>query len=392
MNPAFIFSGYEGLISGLMNQPERIYLSPPHLDGDEIELVKEALDSNWIAPAGPQIEEFEKELAAYHQVQHAIALNSGTAALHLALILAGIKPGDLVLCSTFTFIASANPIKYLGAQPVFIDAESESWGMCPSALQNALESYQHIGIKPKAVIVANVYGQPANLPRIKELCEHWDVILIEDNAEALGAELGNRPSGAFGIFSVLSFNGNKLVTSSGGGALLINDSEHAEKALLLATQAKEPGLGYTHRHLGFNYRISNILAALGRAQFAKLKHRIMLRRDLFSQYQQQLSDLPIKFMPEPSWARSTRWLTCLTLSPDCRVSPQEICEGMEQENIECRPAWKPLHRQPLYRDAEYFGGMVAEDLFHRGLCLPSGSDMAEAERNRVVTTFRSLIH
>jgi dTDP-4-amino-4,6-dideoxygalactose transaminase len=366
----------------------RIYLSPPDVGSDEQALVAEAFASNWIAPLGPQVDAFEHEFADKVGAAHAVALSSGTAALHLALRLAGVGAGDEVFCSTLTFVASANPILYENATPVFLDSERESWNLDPNILADALKS--RLGRKPKALVLVHLYGQSANLDPIVDLCAEHGVALIEDAAEALGATYHGRPVGTRGLANVFSFNGNKIITTSGGGMLVTGDATLAQRARFLATQARDPAPHYQHSQLGFNYRLSNVLAAIGRGQLKHLEGKVANRRANFDFYQKTLGDLPgVQFMPEAAWGRCNRWLTCLTIDPAVAGTDRDkVRLTLEQENIEARPVWKPLHAQPLFAQAPRFGGQVAEDLFAHGLCLPSGSNLRAEDRARVATLVR----
>jgi len=370
--------------------PPRVYLSPPDIGPDEQAFVAEAFASNWIAPLGPQVDAFEREFAHCVGAAHAVALSSGTAALHLALRLLGVVAGDEVFCSTLTFVASANPIVYEGGTPVFLDCERESWNLDPNVLADALRERSRAGKKPKALVLAHLYGQSANLDPIADLCAKYGVTLIEDAAEALGATYHGQPVGTRGFSGIFSFNGNKIITTSGGGMLVTNDGELAQRVRFLATQARDPAPHYEHSQLGFNYRLSNVLAAIGRGQLRHLAEKVARRRAHFDFYQKTLGDLPgVQFMPEAQWGRANRWLTCLTIDPVIAGTDREKARlALEQENIEARPVWKPLHLQPLYARAPRFGGAVAEDLFAKGLCLPSGSNLADADRARVAAVVR----
>ena len=368
--------------------PARIYLSPPDVGPDEQALVADAFASNWIAPLGPHVDGFEREFAAKVGATHAVALSSGTAALHLALRLAGVGAGDEVFCSTLTFVASANPILYEGATPVFLDCERESWNLDPDVLEDALRN--RTGRKPKALVLVHLYGQSANLDPILDLCAQHGVTVIEDAAEALGATYHGRPVGTRSFAGVFSFNGNKIITTSGGGMLVTEDASLAQHARFLATQARDPAPHYQHSQLGFNYRLSNVLAAIGRGQLFHLDEKVDRRRANFDFYKKTLGDLPgVQFMPEASWGRSNRWLTCLTIDPSVAGTDREkVRLALDRENIEARPVWKPLHAQPLFAQAPRFGGQVAEDLFEHGLCLPSGSNLGTADRARVAALVR----
>jgi pyridoxal phosphate-dependent aminotransferase EpsN len=367
-----------------------IYLSPPHLSGQEYTFIQEALMSNWISTTGPQLATFEKELCALSGAAYAVALNSGTAAIHLALQLVGVQAGDEVLCPTFSFVASTNPILYQGATPVFIDSEPDTWNMCPQALERAVEDRIKTGIKPKALVLVHLYGMPAKLKEILAIAHHYQIPVIEDAAEALGSTYAGKPLGTFGTIGIYSFNGNKIITTSGGGALVTNEAEYAEKALFLASQAKEPAPHYQHSVLGYNYRLSNILAGLGLGQLAVLPERVEQRRANYAYYRQQLAGLEqITFLSEPHPNFSNRWLTCICLAPGQPVTPEQIRLALAAEHIEARPLWKPLHRMPLFQDYRYFGGQVAEDLFTRGLCLPSGSALTLPNLDRIITVIKN---
>lgn len=368
----------------------RVYLSSPHLGDDELALVQEAFESNWIAPLGPHVDAFERELAAAVGRTHAAALSSGTAALHLALRLLGVGPGHRVACATLTFCASASPILYQGAKPVFIDSERDTWNMDPALLDQALRDGKARGEPIRAVIGVDLYGQPAKWAEISDICRRHDVPLVEDAAEALGATYQDQPAGAFGRLAVFSFNGNKIITSSGGGMLVGDDEALIQKARFLATQARDPAPHYEHSELGYNYRLSNICAAIGRGQLRVLPQRVDARRAVFARYQEALGELPgIQFMPEAQGCRATRWLTVM-LVDEARfgAGPDAIREALAAADIEARPVWKPMHLQPLYQDAERVGGQVAEDLFARGLCLPSGSNLSAEDQGRVIDIVR----
>ncbi|MFS0836761.1 DegT/DnrJ/EryC1/StrS family aminotransferase [Paenibacillus sp. 1P03SA] len=376
---------------------KRIYLSPPHIGDREQSFVQEAFDTNWIAPLGPNVDAFEKEVAEYTGSGGAVALSSGTAALHLALKLVGVKPGDKVFCSTLTFVASANPILYEGAVPVFIDSEPESWNMSPGALERAFVDALKSGELPKAVIVVNLYGQSSDYDKILSVCERYKVPVIEDAAESLGATYRGKSSGTFGKFGIFSFNGNKIITTSGGGMLVSDDLEALEKARFWATQARDKALHYQHSDLGYNYRLSNILAGVGRGQLQVLDKRVDARRQVFERYKKALSEVEgFTFMPEASFGRSTRWLTALTVDQAATgIGPPKIINELTVQNIEARPVWKPLHMQPLFRGCSYYAheenNSVSERLFENGLCIPSGSNLQEAEQNRVIDSILSVV-
>lgn len=366
--------------------PPRIYLSPPHMSGTELELVQEAFASNWIAPLGPHVDAFERELADFVGVPHAAALSSGTAGLHLALRILGLNPGDEVFCPTLTFSASANPILYEGAKPVFIDCDPATWNIDPELLRKAFEKSAERGKLPRAVVIVDLYGQAADYARIEPLCAKYGVPLIEDAAEALGATYGQKQAGAFGKCGVFSFNGNKIITTSGGGMLVSNDKALIDQARFLATQARDNAPHYQHSAVGFNYRLSNVLAAIGRGQLGILPERIAARKRNLDFYQAQLGQLPgIKFLPRAPYGEPNNWLTCITVdAAKFGASREEIRLALERDNIEARPIWKPLHLQPVFERFERVGGGVSEAIFLDGLCLPSGSSLSEADLERVV--------
>jgi dTDP-4-amino-4,6-dideoxygalactose transaminase len=371
----------------------RLYLSPPHLIGNEADLLLDAVESNWVAPLGPHVDAFEAEAAATTGRAHGAALVSGTAAVHLALLLAGVRPGDDVLCSTLTFVGSANPIVYAGARPVFVDSEPATWNMDPGLLAGELARRAAAGSLPAAVVVVDLYGQCADYDRILPVCAEYGVPVIEDAAEALGASSSGRPAGSFGESAILSFNGNKIITTSGGGMLVTDDGERAARARFLASQARDPALHYEHSEVGFNYRMSNLLAALGRAQLATLDDRVAARRANFDAYAAGLGDIGgVRFMPEPDGSRSNRWLTVLTLDRNALpASNRDVIAALAEHDIEARPVWKPMHLQPVFADAPMVGGAVAETLFDEGLCLPSGSQMTGADRERVIEIVRAAL-
>lgn len=356
------------------------------------ELLIEAFDSNWIAPCGPHIDAFEQEFAVKIGTSCAIAISSATAGLHLALLALGVGRGDEVLTSTLTFAATANAITYVGATPVFVDSDRETWNMDPDLLAEELEFRAKQGQLPKAVIAVDLYGQCADYDRIAETCRFHDVPLVEDAAEALGASYGKRPAGAFGDVGVFSFNGNKIITTSGGGMLVTDREDLAEEMRSLANQARDPVPHYEHAKIGYNYRMSNLLAAIGRGQLGVLETRVEELRANFTAYRTALRHLPgIEFMPEISGGRSTRWLTCLTIDPDkFGTTAEKVRLEHERQNIESRPIWKPMHLQPIFADCQIVGGSVAEDLFQRGLCLPSGSSLTSRQRERVINAILAM--
>ena len=372
--------------SSQLFQKERLYLSPPYLSGEEQAFVQEAFASGWIAPLGPQVDAFEHEFAETVGTPYALALSSGTAALHLTLIEAGVQAGDEVAVSTLTFAASAFPIVYLGARPVFIDSERQSWNMDSDLLAEWLDQRARSGRLPKAVVLVHLYGQSADIQPILNLCQRYGIALVEDAAEALGATYYGKAPGTFGLAGIYSFNGNKIITTSGGGMLVSHDERLIAHARKLATQAREPFPYYEHAEIGYNYRLSNLLAAVGRAQLRTLEMRVQKRRRIFEQYRLRLQHLPgVEFMPEAPWGRCTRWLSVILIDPEAfGATPETVRLALEAENIESRPIWKPLHLQPVFAGCETVGGAVAEDLFRRGLCLPSGTGMTEADIERVV--------
>lgn len=371
---------------------ERVYLSPPHMSSRERELLLDAFDSNWVAPLGPHVDAFEREFAAKVGARHAVALASGTGALHIALRLLGIQPGDHVVTSSLTFVATANAVTYLGAQPVFVDSDLVSWNIDPKLLEQAFTDLERRGAPARAVITVDIYGQCADYDAIVNVCDRFQVPLIEDAAEALGATYKSTSAGVFGKFGCFSFNGNKIITTSGGGMLVTDDEAAAQKARFLATQARDPAPHYEHSEIGYNYRMSNLLAAVGRGQLSVLDERVAQRRANFEFYQETLHELPgITFMPEPDWAESTRWLTCVVIDPnEFGATREDVRLALEAENIEARPVWKPMHLQPVFRDCPVYGGEVSEHLFEFGLCLPSGSNLSAEDRERVVEVIKRV--
>jgi dTDP-4-amino-4,6-dideoxygalactose transaminase len=374
------------------NKMSRVYLSSPHMSGFEQHYIQEAFDTNWIAPLGPHVDSFEREFAALVGSQHATALSSGTAALHLALLTLGIGHGDEVLVSDLTFCASVNPVIYVGAKPTFIDSQRSSWNMDPELLLDTLAERARAGRLSKAVILVHLYGQSADIDPILAACDRYGIPLIEDAAEALGATYKGRSPGTFGRLGVFSFNGNKIITTSGGGMLVSDDAALIAHAKKLATQARDPAPHYEHTEIGYNYRLSNVCAAIGRGQLQVLAERVAARRHNFDYYHQALSDMRgIAFMPTAPWGRSTRWLTCLTIDPAQFGADREALRlALEKENIEARPVWKPMHLQPVFSGCECVGGSISEELFLHGLCLPSGSNLTDVDLDRVVSIIRSV--
>lgn len=375
---------------------QRIYLSPPHMTGREMTYIQDAFDSNWIAPLGPHVDAFEKEVAAYAGVKGALALSSGTAAMHLGLKLLDVGPGDVVFCSSLTFSASANPILYQGATPVFIDADRETWNMSPKALRRAFEDADRNGRLPKAVVVVDLYGQSADYDPILELCDSYGVPMLEDAAEALGATYKGKKCGTLGKLGVFSYNGNKIITTSGGGMLVSDDLALLAKARFWATQARDPAPHYQHSEIGYNYRMSNLLAAVGRAQLEVIEDRVAARRRVFETYRNALGEIPgVSFMPEAPFGRANRWLTVMLVDPQTGVTPADIMKALQEENIESRPVWKPMHLQPVFEEYAYFaheeGSSVSDDLFANGICLPSGSSLTEEELGSISTLIKRLL-
>ena len=374
---------------------EKIWLSSPHMGGNERKFVTEAFDSNWVAPLGPNVNGFEKDIAAFLGNDMKVpALSAGTAAIHLALILLDVKAGDEVICQSMTFSASANPIAYLGATPVFIDSETETWNMDPQFLEEAIKSGIARGKKPKAIIPVHLYGMPAKMPEIQAIAEKYEIPIIEDAAEALGSTINGRKCGTFGELGILSFNGNKIITTSGGGALVSSNEDHIKQATFLATQARDEAPHYQHSHIGYNYRLSNISAGIGRGQMEVLPDRIVQRRNNFNFYETAIGDLTgVSFLNEPEGYFSNRWLTTILVddSKTGGITREDVRLALEKENIESRPLWKPMHLQPVFKDAPYFGTKVSENLFNNGLCLPSGSNLAIDDLNRTITIIKTVL-
>lgn len=369
-----------------MNQ--KIWLSSPHMSGEEIKYIEEAFRENWIAPLGPNVNGFEDDLKLYLNVNAVAALSSGTGALHLGLVQLGVSAGDYVFCQTMTFSASANPIKYLGAHPVFIDSEEETWNICPAALEEAILDLLSKGIKKqklKAIIPVHLYGMPAKMLELTALSEKYGIPILEDAAEAIGSTINGKKCGTFGEFGVLSFNGNKIITTSGGGALVGKDIEKINHTRFLATQAKDSAPHYEHSHIGYNYRMSNVVAGIGRGQMTVLESRVKQRRENFNNYYRRYKDVKgVVFQPEKYGSFSNRWLTCLTINPEITgYTREDLRLALAAEKIESRPLWKPMHLQPIFQNELNYGGAVAEKLFQNGLCLPSGSNLSEEDFSRI---------
>lgn len=373
---------------------KKIYLSSPHMGGEELKYVHEAFDTNWISPVGPHIDSFERELAEANQIEHCAALSSGTAAIHLALIILGVKQGDEVLCQSFTFSGSCNPIVYVGASPVFIDSESDTWNMDPSLLEEAIQSRIKKGKKPKAIIAVHLYGMPAKMKEIMTIARSYEIPVIEDAAESLGSKYFDQKTGTLGDIGIYSFNGNKIITTSGGGALVSKNAEWVQKARFLATQAREPAPHYQHQEIGYNYRLSNISAGIGRGQLKVLDERVRQRRANFDFYRNELGKLDgISFLLEPKGHLSNRWLTTILIDPakNQGVTREDIRVALEHENIDSRPLWKPMHLQPVFSNCSFYGTGACERLFELGLCLPSGSNLSSTELAQVVNVFKKRL-
>lgn len=379
-----------------MNSNKKIYLSPPHMTGREQEYISQAFDSNWIAPLGPNVDAFEDEVKKYTNVKGALAVSSGTAAIHLALRIVGVEPGDTVFCSSFTFVASANPILYEGGIPVFIDSEPDTWNMSPEALLEAFREAVKENKLPKAVIVVHLYGQSAKMDDILAICNYYKVPVIEDAAESLGASYKGKKSGSMGAFGIYSFNGNKIISTSGGGMLVSNDLEAIDRGRFYATQAKDKALHYQHSETGFNYRLSNILAGMGIPQMEVIDERVKQKREVFTRYQEAFeNEAGVSFMPEAKGVYHNRWLTAMNLdSTVFESTPEELVMGLQEENIEARPLWKPLHLQPLFKRNRFYSHpnteeCVCEELYRTGICLPSGTNMTEGDQERVISSLKA---
>ncbi|MEG0509630.1 MAG: DegT/DnrJ/EryC1/StrS family aminotransferase [Eubacterium sp.] len=377
-----------------MKKQEKIYLSSPHMGGEEMTYIKEAFDTNWIAPLGANVNGFEKEMATYLGLKTGAALSAGTAAIHLGLKALGVTKDDIVFCSSLTFSASANPIIYCGAKPVFIDSEPETWNMSPIALEKAFEKYPH----PKAVIIVDLYGQSADYEPLLNLCNAHHTPVLEDAAEALGATYGKQKCGVFGDFSVLSFNGNKIITTSGGGMLLSNDETAIQKVRFWSTQSRENERHYEHKELGYNYRMSNIVAGIGRGQLKVLDQRVKKKTQIFETYQKAFETIDaIKMMPVSEKGKPNFWLSAATVKPESKVTPIDIMKALEAQNIESRPVWKPMHLQPYFKEYAFFShnddknkGSISEQIFNQGICLPSDTKMTEEQQERIIEIIKNL--
>jgi len=365
----------------------KIWLSSPHMSGNELKYVNEAFDSNWIAPLGPNVNAFEKELAEYLKINHVAALSSGTAAIHLALIILGIKQEDEVIVSSFTFSATVNPITYQGATPIFVDSEEDTWNMCPNLLEDAIKDRLAKGKRPKAIIVVHLYGMPAKMDEIMEIANKYQIPVIEDAAEALGSKYKDKALGTFGIMGILSFNGNKIITTSGGGALISNNEQYINTARFLATQARDNAPYYQHSHIGYNYRMSNVLAGIGRGQLEVIDNRVQLRRQVYQSYFNHFkAKTGITLLPEPDGFFTNRWLTTIIIDPvkTGGVTNDDVRITLAESNIETRPLWKPMHLQPIFQICPAYLNGVSEKLFDLGLCLPSGSNLTDEQKNIVL--------
>lgn len=367
---------------------KRIFLSSPTMHSEEQMFVKEAFDTNWVAPLGKNVNQFENEMAAYVGVGHAAALTAGTAALHLAVKLADVNRGDKVFCSDLTFSATVNPVSYEGGDQVFIESERDTWNMDPRALEAAFKKYPDC----RCVVVANLYGTPAKLDHIRAICDAHGAVLIEDAAESLGASYQGRMTGTFGQYNAISFNGNKIITTSGGGMLLSDDEDAISKARFWATQAREPLPWYEHKEIGYNYRMSNVVAGIGRGQLLHLEEHRQLKENIYRTYEKELAELPVKMNPYLPDSRPNFWLSCMTIDPGCPVTPEQVRLALERENIEARPIWKPMHLQPVYAANDFItlGDNVGEDIFTRGLCLPSDIKNTPEDMNRIISVIRGL--
>ena len=373
---------------------KKIWLSPPHMGGGEMKYIQQAFDENWIAPLGPNINGLESDLEKFlGEGVYVAALSSGTAALHMSLILLGIETGDYVICQSLTFSASANPIIYMGAQPIFVDSEKDTWNLCPNAVEDAIKFGISKGKKPKAIITVSLYGMPYKTEEISEISKRYDIPVIEDSAEALGSRYKNQKCGTFGDLAVISFNGNKIITTSGGGCLILKNEEFKKKAVFLSTQAKDEALHYEHTHIGYNYRMSNICAGIGRGQMEVLNKRITQRRANHQFYKELFQDnnrCTLRTEPNSDYF-SNHWLSVVCLSPEFEVTRAALIQKFNKKNIETRPIWKPMHLQPVFKHAVYFGSDLSEKLFMKGLCLPSGSDLTNEDKDRIESVFKEML-
>ena len=374
-----------------MTKKNKIWLSPPHVEGNEKDYISNVFKTNWIAPVGPHISMFENGLSKLTDNSFSLALNSGTSAIHLALILLNVKRSDIVLCPTFTFAATVNPIKYLGAKPVFIDSEVNTWNMCPVLLEKAIKDLLSVGKRPKAIILVHLYGMPAMLDRIIKISNNYNIPIIEDNAEGLGSKYNKKPLGSFGTFGVLSFNGNKIITTSGGGALISKNKNLINRARKLASQSKEDKPYYEHLEVGYNYRLSNVCAAIGLGQLETLNHKVKKKREINSYYRKKLAkNTEVKFINESKGSFSNYWLTTIILKKNKLINREKLRLYLEEANIESRPLWKPMHLQPIFKKCQSYLNGVAEDLFNNGLCLPSGTNLKDSDLQRIIYKIQEL--
>lgn len=372
---------------------EKIWLSSPHMGEAEFKFVKEAFDTNWISPVGPHIQGFEEDLASYNGIPHVAALSSGTAAIHLALILLGVERNDEVICSSFTFSGSCNPIAYLGAIPVFVDSEQQTWNMDPVLLEEAIKDRLSKGKKPKAIITVHLYGMPAQIDKIMEIALKYDIPVVEDAAEALGSTFNGKKLGTFGTIGIFSFNGNKIITTSGGGAMVSEDKSYIDKAKFLSTQARDQAPHYQHSEIGYNYRLSNVCAGIGRGQMLVLDERVEKRRQIYENYRQNLEPLGVYFLKESVNSTSNRWLTTVLLDRDDKSNHlrEKVRMDLEKLNIESRPLWKPMHLQPVFNSTPAYVNGVSEGLFVTGLCLPSGSNLTDLQQVHVIESIKNIL-
>jgi len=374
-----------------LTKKNRIWLSPPHIEGKEKEYISNVFKTNWIAPIGPHISKFENGISKVTDNSFSVALNSGTSAIHLALILLNVKRSDVVLCPTFTFAATVNPIKYLAAKPVFIDSEVNTWNMCPVLLEKAIKDLLSVGKRPKAIILVHLYGMPAMLDRIIKISNNYNIPIIEDNAEGLGSKYNKKPLGSFGTFGVLSFNGNKIITTSGGGALISKNKNLINRARKLASQSKEDKPYYEHLEVGYNYRLSNVCAAIGLGQLETLNHKVKKKREINSYYRKKLAkNSEVEFINESEGSFSNYWLTTIILKKNKLINREKLRLYLEEANIESRPLWKPMHLQPIFKKCQSYLNGVAEDLFNNGLCLPSGTNLKDSDLQRIIYKIQEL--
>ncbi|RRO24310.1 DegT/DnrJ/EryC1/StrS family aminotransferase [Flavobacteriaceae bacterium 14752] len=377
-----------------MSQPSKIWLSSPHMGGNELDFINEAFDNNWIAPLGPNVNGFESDLKTYLKTDKQVAaLSSGTAAIHLALVQLGVTHGDEVICQSFTFCGSINPIFYQGAKPILVDSEPQTWNICPNALEEAITSRIKKGHKPKAIIAVHLYGMPYQVDEVHAIAKQYDIPIVEDAAEALGSTYKKQNCGTFGEFAALSFNGNKIITTSGGGALVSKNQATKDKTVYFATQARDSAAHYEHTEIGYNYRMSNIVAGIGRGQMQVLDKHVSLRRKMHQFYKDIFKKIEVINLLEEQNDEvfSNHWLSAITIHKKAHFTREDLRLFLLEDNIESRPLWKPMHLQPVFKKCPYYGGTVAEDLFNRGLCLPSGSNLSDDEKSRIETKLKSFL-